>query len=51
MEIEIPDNLKEYPDLAGRILTLSFRVPNNQETAEIRLDDIAFEEIDETKAK
>ena len=51
MEVEIPDNLKEYPDLAGRILTFSFRIPNNQETAEIRLDDIVFEEIAETKAK
>ena len=51
LEVEIPDNLQEYPDLAGRILTFSFRIPNNQENAEIRLDDIAFEEIDETKAK
>ena len=51
MEVEIPDDLEKYPDLAGRILYLCFRVPNNQETAEIRLDDIVFEETDGTKAK
>lgn len=45
MEAEIPNDLKEYPDLAGRILYLCFRVSNNQEAAEIRLDDIVFEEI------